>query len=174
MTLVEAKICGAPVVIYDMPYLEMLQSEAGCRVVRQRDTEAAASAAAEILMSDDLCQRLSRESRASVEAFYREYDLPAMWKRLLDDPSDGGEAAMPAAKNLQRFFEIQSDFVMRGPLQALEEARCEIGAVQSREESRRRRRIHSGRVIKFAFLAKFALTHAKREHYRMKLRKLFA
>ena len=180
MSLVEAKICGAPVVIYDMPYLEMLQSEAGCKVVRQRDTEADALAAAEILASDELCDHLSRASRESVEAFYRNHDLPTLWRRILGTPAGGAHAEKmsPADASLRQFFELQSDVVLRGPLQEIDRLRREVRVREEQacaaEEARKRRRIHAGRVIKLAILSKVALTHDKRKHYRSKLCKLFA
>ena len=158
MSLVEAKICGAPVVIYDIPYLEMLKSKAGCRVVRQRDTEGAAAAVAEILADDDLCRRLIKESRQSVEDFYSSHDLQKTLVAVLQSPG----ASMRVVRNddLRHCLEQMTDFVRLGPLTAL-------------EDERRHRRIRWAKVMKYAVLGKFALTHRLRIHYRNKLRKIF-
>ncbi len=163
MVLAEAKACGAPVVIYDMPYLELLQSETGCRVVRQRDTEAAASAAADILLDDKLCDRLIEESRASVEDFYRQH-APTAWLDVVlrKEPLTSRKLDI----RLRQCFEYMTG-LMRGAVVTEETRRV------AEAEERRHRKIHTGRVVKYAVLGKLAWTHDKRRHYRDKLRKLF-
>ena len=164
MVLAEAKACGAPVVVYDMPYLELLQSEAGCKVVRQRDTEAAASAAADILLDDSLCEQLIKASRASVEEFYRLH-APASWLRAMLGKEHQQESAVLDGR-LQQCFEYLTA-ITRGAVLMEENWRA------ADVERRRRRKIHVGRVVKYAILGKMALTHDKRRHYRDKLRQLF-
>lgn len=87
MILAEAKICGTPVVIYDMPYLEMLQDTKGVLVVPQRDTKSMIEQSIKLLRDNDYCERLIRESRQSAEIFYDKYDLVAIWKNIFDSLS---------------------------------------------------------------------------------------
>lgn len=84
MSLTEAKICGAPVIIYDIPYLEMLQDPKGVIIVPQRDTDAMIEQSIRVLQDNAYCEQLIRESRQSVEIFYKKYDLYVIWKNIFD------------------------------------------------------------------------------------------
>ena len=84
MILAEAKICGAPVVIYEMPYLEMLQDPKGVLIVPQRDTKSMIEKSIRLLRDNTYCERLIQESRQSAEIFYSKYDLIKIWKKIFD------------------------------------------------------------------------------------------
>ena len=162
--LAEAQICGAPVVAYDMPYQDLLQTRQEVCVVRRHDVEGAALRAAAILADEGLCRRFSAQSRALAEAFFREHDVMQALKNVL---SEERQEAPASNVRLQQWFELMADVGAEGLRRQNERHGKAL-------EERRHRKIHAGRVMKYALLGKLALTHDKRQHYRDKLRKLFA
>lgn len=89
MTVAESKAYAIPLVIYDLPYLEMLRSGKGYISVPQRDVFAAADAIVSIFENKEVCDRLSREARESVEEFYS-LDYYSMWKNIIEATCNGG------------------------------------------------------------------------------------
>ncbi len=157
-SLATAMLCGAPVVAYEASHFDLLQSKLGCRVVRRGDVAAAAVNAAAILADDALFYRLSAESCAVAEAFYRQNDWGTILSSVLSDDLASEEGKAMNGR-LSQGIDLMADVFTQGMRQI------------EWHEGRRQRKILA---VKYAILGKLALTHAKREHYRNKLRKLFA
>lgn len=69
MNVYESRIFGVPLVIYDMPYLEMLRDGKGYIAVRQRDTDKAAEAIIDLLQDTDYWERVANEALESSKQY---------------------------------------------------------------------------------------------------------
>ena len=84
----ETKINALPLVCYELPYLEFFREEKGYLSVPQNDTHAAAMSIVKILTDDDLRQKMSVESRESIQPFI-DYDLLGAWKKVFNNVEAG-------------------------------------------------------------------------------------
>ena len=82
MVLMESRMMGLPVVLYRLPYLELLKDGKGYLEVSQNDTVGVAEKLALIIKDRDLQMRLSRDARKSIEEFAK-LDIEGMWKEVL-------------------------------------------------------------------------------------------
>lgn len=82
MTIAESKRYGTPLVMYELPYLELLQDGKGYISVPQRDKKAAAKALVQVLKNESLRNRLSKEAKASLAEFLQ-IDFMAKWEEVL-------------------------------------------------------------------------------------------
>lgn len=82
MTLAEAMSYGLPVVMYELPYLELVKRGKGVVVVPQRDTEAMAKEVIRLLQESDVRERLSTEAKEVIDEFAA-IDLMKEWKDAL-------------------------------------------------------------------------------------------
>ena len=80
MTVAECKKYGVPLVLYDLPYLELLKDRKGYVAVAQRDKKAAARELVRILKHPDWRQKLSAEAQQSLASFYK-INLMAAWEK---------------------------------------------------------------------------------------------
>lgn len=87
MAIAEGKMNGIPLVLYDMPYLELLQDKKGYIAVEPDNPRAAAEAIVRILTDQTLAERLSREAKQSVQKFI-DFDYGAAWKKFITDLTD--------------------------------------------------------------------------------------
>ena len=83
LALMESKVCGVPLVMYELPNLDITRDSKGMVVVDQSDVRAAAEAIVKILTDDDLKKQMGRDARRSVEEFYS-IDLAEHWKNIFD------------------------------------------------------------------------------------------
>lgn len=67
MTLAESKAYGIPVVMYDLPNLDLAQQRKGTVVVPQSDVNAAALAIIELLNNSMKRELIAKEARQSIE-----------------------------------------------------------------------------------------------------------
>ncbi len=81
MTLVEGKAYGIPLVLYEMPYLEILKDGKGYLSVPQSSWDGAATAILRLLKDEALRVKLGREARESYIAL-KDYDLKSAWMEL--------------------------------------------------------------------------------------------
>lgn len=140
LVLVEAQMAGLPVVMYDLPWLAVLDANEGIISVPQRDRRAAAAALAR--MASDSGE-YSRRSMASVAAASRigEFDLEEAYSALLEGrlvtPLSDGERVKLMALLLDRslFF---AELLVGREKRALRRARAE--ASNRKRESPRRGR----------------------------------
>ena len=88
MMIIESKSFGIPLVIYDLPYLELLKDGKGYISVPQGDQDSAVDALKKMFDDDVLCEKMSSDALDSINRF-KEYDLPAKWSSLLNSEDDG-------------------------------------------------------------------------------------
>lgn len=82
MVLLEAMAYSLPIVMYELPYLEMAKKSKGIITVAQLDIMGAASAISKLLVDDKLYEGKSNESWNNAQ-FFISYDVGAAWDRLL-------------------------------------------------------------------------------------------
>jgi hypothetical protein len=79
---------GLPVVSYELPYLTFTKQSEAVVSVPWRDFEAAAEAVLEIFQDEDRWRKMSEAARSDAEAFMA-YDMPSVWREILDAVSEG-------------------------------------------------------------------------------------
>ena len=87
MTLAESKAYGIPVVMYDLPNLDLAQQRKGTVVVPQSDVNAAALAIIELLNNPMKRELIAKEARQSIEFFY-ETPIENDWAQFFNDFSE--------------------------------------------------------------------------------------
>jgi glycosyltransferase involved in cell wall biosynthesis len=83
MSIAEGKMNGIPLVLYKMPYLELLKDGKGFIAVENDDTKAVADAIVHILTNRELAERLSIESKESIQRF-KKFDYGMAWHNLIN------------------------------------------------------------------------------------------
>ncbi len=83
LSLLEGKICGLPLVIYDLPNLDTVRDAKGMAVVPQNDIDAAAEKIIEILSDDKLKKQMGKEARESAEEILS-IDLAKHWDYIFE------------------------------------------------------------------------------------------
>lgn len=86
MVIEESRAFGLPLVLYEMPYLELLQSGKGHITVEQLDRQAAASAIIRILKNPNFRKQLSQEAQTEFAATNNDA-LEQRWQEILTFPS---------------------------------------------------------------------------------------
>ena len=84
-SLAEALTFSLPVVMYDLPYLTLVQGNAGIVSVPQLDTAAAANAICELLENQEHRREVGRRGREFIENLYTEDEIAEQWRRIFDD-----------------------------------------------------------------------------------------
>lgn len=84
LALGEAWAYGLPSVMFELPYLEYVQSGRGFVPVPMRDTAAMADAVSRLLLDDDLRRKTGSEARQVAEQFDR-VSVTQEWRRIFDD-----------------------------------------------------------------------------------------
>jgi len=102
LALMESKMCGVPLVMYELPNLDITRECKGMTVVAQSDIQEAAEAIIRIFTDDDLKKRMGQEARKSVEEFYS-IDLAKHWEgiftqTLLPKPASAPLRQLPASE----------------------------------------------------------------------------
>lgn len=82
MTIIESKSYGVPLVLYEMPYLELLKDGKGYYSVPQGDRKQAAQKIIALLENPELCKEKSKEARESIQ-YFKEFDLESKWDTLI-------------------------------------------------------------------------------------------
>ena len=85
MVLAEAKSYGLPIIMYDLPYLEMARDQRGIITVAPGDTKSMAQNAIDLLSESGIQKRLQlgKQSRKSAEDF-ASFDQTRAWKQVFD------------------------------------------------------------------------------------------
>jgi glycosyltransferase involved in cell wall biosynthesis len=96
MVIAEGKMNGIPLVLYKMPYLELLKDGKGYIAVENDDTKAVARAIVNILTDRQLAERLSVEAKQSVQKFIN-FDYGEAWRNLIEGLTDN----VPSDDDLQ-------------------------------------------------------------------------
>jgi len=84
MTIVESKAYGVPLVMYEIPYLEIVQDKRGFASVAQGDTKAMAQEIISLLKDKKYRETMGAEAQKSLIKF-KEIDLKHEWKTLLEN-----------------------------------------------------------------------------------------
>ncbi|RKM60412.1 glycosyltransferase [Butyrivibrio sp. CB08] len=87
MALAEAKTNGLPVVMYDLPYLELVKDGKGVVTVKQGDIKSFADEVVSLLTDDDRREELSKQARKSAE-YFMNYNIVGAWKNVFEGISD--------------------------------------------------------------------------------------
>lgn len=80
----ESKIRGIPIVMYELPWLELLRDGKGYVAVEQGNTKAAATEIVKLLCEEEWRKRMAVDSRKSIE-FFMTQDVYLKWKQVFDD-----------------------------------------------------------------------------------------
>lgn len=83
LTVLEAQAHGLPVVMYDLPYLSILEGDSGIITVDQRSEEAAASAIVRLFHDEQLYLRLSHEAADNAIRF-ASIDQEEQWRSIIN------------------------------------------------------------------------------------------
>jgi len=94
MVVGESKAFGIPLVLYELPYLEMLRDRKGYISVKQNDIQAAADAVVKLLSDEAFRISLGREARESIDNFDN-FDLAAAWQNVFNRVTAGTEETSP-------------------------------------------------------------------------------
>ena len=169
MLLIEAKCCGAPVVMYELPYLELTQSGRGFAAVPQDRKDLAVAEVLDILINDKKCDQMIADSLQDIHDFYSQYNLKAIWKRIIDEPaaSEGSEVLIERLivqfEQQERFLGlgVQRIFGMTGDLEV------SINLLR-----RKIKKVYSMNALTYLVMSWIAWKRDKRQHYRIKLWRL--
>lgn len=82
--IMESKIRGIPIVMYELPWLELLRDGKGYVAVEQGNTKAAATEIVKLLCEEEWRKRMAVDSRKSIE-FFMTQDVYLKWKQVFDD-----------------------------------------------------------------------------------------
>ena len=82
--ILESKLNSVPIVMYELPWLELLKNGKGYIAVKPKDTIAAADAIISILSDDVLREKMSLDSYKSMKPFI-DHDVYQDWKRVFDN-----------------------------------------------------------------------------------------
>lgn len=86
--IMEGQSWGVPIVMYELPWLELLRSGKGFIAVKQRDVKAAADALIKLLSDDERRRKMSLEAIENIKHF-REYDVYSDWEKVFDGIANG-------------------------------------------------------------------------------------
>ena len=118
MTLCEALHNSTPIVMYDLPYLEIVKDNPGIISVPQKDINAAVDALYNLLNSPDDIQRRGIQGRQYLEKMYS-IDFANQWCKVFD--SINNDTKTPLSQNIKMADTIISDY-----LDGLEQSSKEI------------------------------------------------
>ncbi|WP_196243087.1 glycosyltransferase [Selenomonas ruminantium] len=84
MVVAEAMQHALPIVMYDLPYLELVRSGRGVISVKQGDICGAAEALTKVLCDEDVRKRLSLEALENIREF-EHWNIDELWKDMLEN-----------------------------------------------------------------------------------------
>lgn len=114
LSWLEGKVCGLPLVCYEIPSLDIVRDGKGVVVIDQLDYKAAAAAIVKILRDPELKKKLGSEARESAENFYT-VDLTERWKEIFE------QTLLPKPERIPTYKLPVSDAVMRIALNKYDE-----------------------------------------------------
>lgn len=105
MTIVESKSFGIPLVMYELPFLEIVRNKKGFIAVPQGDKKQLAEALIAFLNDDSLRRTMGQEAKESLQEFLS-FDLQTEWKNLIDYVTE--DKRMPEKQNEQYRLLLES------------------------------------------------------------------
>ena len=161
MTLAESLACGTPAVVYDLPNIDLIRSNAGVKVVAQNDVSAAAKAIAEILTNPAEWKKMSRAARRSIEDMYS-FDVPQLWKTVFDDV--GALREKPAdirPDALRNAIFMMNDFAAEGIETREQKAQYTVPAVPRWEYKDELLKMYRSGEVGFRYIIRYAVAWLK-------------
>lgn len=86
LTLQESMMAGVPVVMYELPFLTLVQNNPGIIAVKQDGVQEAAQSVVELLKNDELRKQKGCEARAYIDSL-RAYDFEDTWTAIFRSTS---------------------------------------------------------------------------------------
>ena len=101
LVLAEAKARGVPTVMFEIPFLELVQSGKGILVAPQGDTHALAQQMIRMMTEDGLCNRLGQEARDSIAPF-NDNEVWESWGKVFKalETGEGGYEVSPEVRTI--------------------------------------------------------------------------
>lgn len=87
LVLMESKLYGVPTVMYELPYLELVQDERGIISVRQKNIKDAAKEILNMLSNEKMRIKKSEEAKESLRKFI-DYDIAGAWNKVFREIED--------------------------------------------------------------------------------------
>ncbi len=117
LALMESKICGLPMVCYELPNLDITRENCGMAIIPQGDRRAAAAAIVEIFTNEDKKRAMGREARMSAERVCGT-DLGALWDHIFTETVTPAQKSLPLYQRtpLEIAANLASEFHSRGIL----------------------------------------------------------
>ena len=118
MVLVEALAAGVPVVMYDLPYLEVVRQCQGIARVPMGDAAGAAAALASLLADDGRWQDASRAAASSLRAFARRDDQRQCLRAFLSEVAPALQEDEEAEETMRILVDTLLDWQLYPPEEA--------------------------------------------------------
>ncbi|MBE6554568.1 MAG: glycosyltransferase [Ruminococcaceae bacterium] len=117
LALMESKICGLPMVCYELPNLDITRENLGMAIIPQGDRRAAAAAIVAIFSNEDRKRAMAREARMSAERICGT-DLGTLWDHIFTETVTPAQKALPLYQRtpLEIAANLASEFHSRGIL----------------------------------------------------------
>lgn len=162
MSLVEAKICGAPIVMYDLPYLDILKSKKGCIIKQSKDIEGIVNSLLHIISNDEYCDTLILESKESIIEYYRQNNVKTKLHEIISATSANQQDCLNK-NDYKMAWELQTEMIKKGlvNINSFPLTRKETGCVISIKNNR-------FNLFKYKLLSKISFTSTKRARYKQK------
>jgi len=124
LALMESKICGLPMVCYELPNLDITREAQGMAVIPQGDRQAAADAIISIFSDDGKKRRMGREARESAERICGT-DLAAIWEHIFEQTMKPAVDAVPLYQRtpLEIAANLATEFHSRGIFDRMQNVR---------------------------------------------------
>lgn len=121
LTIAESKICGLPLVSYELPNLDFIRENKGMFVVEQNDIEAAAQHVVELLTNDELRLQMGQEARKSAEKLFS-LDLKAHWDHIFEEALTPHDKEILCCKRpeLETVIQLLNEYNARGILRRID------------------------------------------------------
>lgn len=115
LTIAESKICGLPLVTYELPNLDFIRDGKGMFVVEQNDVQAAAEHVIELLTDDELRHKMGNEAHENAMELFS-LDLAEHWNLIFAETLKPKEEkiALYQRPPLETALGLMSEFTARG------------------------------------------------------------
>lgn len=85
--ILESKVWGVPLALYELPWLELLKNKKGYIAVESRDIDAMAETIIDLLINEEKRKRIAKEAEESI-VDYAEYNVYQKWSKLFEEILD--------------------------------------------------------------------------------------
>lgn len=134
LTLAECQTAGVPCVMYELPYLTMVQESKGLVAVEQGDTDAAADAIVSLMKNPQRRKAMGVQARENIESISR-FDFAGTWQGLFERVSEGPAPQSPIDESTRVMWDTLFEHYRVGAKRRSSETK----ALQKRLSSARRK-----------------------------------